>query len=48
MNKRLRSALQQDMSRRTFWGLVALVVLVKLLMTRFQTVYVGGRRPAGR
>ena len=40
MNKRLRSALQQDMSRRTFWGLVALVVLVKLLMTRFQTVYV--------
>ena len=40
MNKRLRSALQQDMSRRTFWVLVALVVLVKLLMTRFQTVYV--------
>lgn len=40
MNKRLRSALQQDMSRRTFWVLVALVVLVKILMTRFQTVYV--------
>lgn len=40
MNKRLRSALQQDMSRRTFWVLVALVVLAKLLMTRFQTVYV--------
>lgn len=40
MNKRLRSALQQDMSRRAFWVLVALVVLVKLLMTRFQTVYV--------
>ena len=40
MNNRLRSALQQDMSRRTFWGLVVLVVLVKLVMTRFQTVYV--------
>lgn len=40
MNKRLRSALQQDMSRRTFWVLVVLVVLVKLVMTRFQTVYV--------
>lgn len=40
MNKRLRSALQQDMSRRAFWVLVALVVLVKLLMARFQTVYV--------
>lgn len=40
MNKRLRSALQQDMSRRAFWVLVALVVLVKLLMTLFQTVYV--------
>lgn len=40
MNKRLRSALQQDMSRRTFWVLVALVVLVKLVMTRFQMVYV--------
>lgn len=40
MNKRLRSALQQDMSPRTFWVLVALVVLVKLLMTRFQMAYV--------
>ena len=40
MNKRLRSALQQDMSRRTFWVLVVLVVLVKLVMTRFQMVYV--------
>ena len=40
MNNRLRSALQQDMSRRTFWVLVVLVVLVKLVMTRFQTVYV--------
>ena len=25
MNERLRSALQQDMSRRTFWVLAALV-----------------------
>lgn len=40
MNKRLRSALQQDISRRTFWVLVVLVVLVKLVMTRFQMVYV--------
>lgn len=40
MNKRLRSALQQDMSRRTFWVLAVLVVLVKLVMTRFQMVYV--------
>lgn len=40
MNKRLRSALQQDMSRRAFWVLVVLVVLVKLLMTRFQMAYV--------
>lgn len=40
MNKRLRSALQQDMSRRTFWVLVVLVVLIKLVMSRFQMVYV--------
>lgn len=40
MNKRLRSALQQDISCRTFWVLTALVVLIKLVMTRFQTVYV--------
>lgn len=40
MNKRLRSALQQDISRRTFWVLVVLVVLVKLVITRFQMVYV--------
>ena len=42
MNERLRSALQQDMSRRTFWVLAALVGLVKLWMTRIQMVYGGG------
>lgn len=38
--KRLKNVWQQDMSRRTFWVLVVLVVLIKLVMSRFQMVYV--------
>ena len=40
MKTKLRATMQKDMSRRAFWGLVALVVLVKSLMSRFQMLYV--------
>ncbi len=40
MKTTLRRMLQRDMSRRAFWSLAALVVLVKVVLTRFQMVYV--------
>ena len=39
MPQKIKTVLQKDMSRRTFWVLVVLVVLVKLLLTRFQMVW---------